>query len=62
MKLTYRGTGTVSVEGAGEVSTGGTIDVPEVTGKALLQEQPEAWSVQASAKAPARPGGGGTKS
>ena len=59
MKLTYRGTGTVLVEGAGEVSSGGSIEVPEATGRGLLEGQPENWSVQSSAKGPARSGGPG---
>lgn len=41
MKLRYLGTGTVHIEGAGEVSTDGTIEVPDAKAKALLEEQPQ---------------------
>ena len=41
MRLRYLGTGTVGIEGVGEVSTGGLIEVPEATAAALLAEQPQ---------------------
>jgi len=44
MKLTYLGTGTVRVEGAGEVSHGEVLDITEATATALLAEQPGNWS------------------
>lgn len=51
-KLLYGGTGTIRIEGAGEVSQGGTIEVPDETAKALLQEQPQHFK---EAGAPVRP-------
>ena len=61
MKLIYRGTGTVLVEGVGEVSHGGSLEVPDELGRVLVQESPENWSVQTSAKVPARGTGGVAK-
>jgi len=40
MRLRYLGTGTVFLEGAGEVSTGGVIDAPDSLAQALIVEQP----------------------
>jgi hypothetical protein len=41
MRLRYIGTGTVGIEGAGEVSHGETIEVSEAMGQTLLAEQPQ---------------------
>lgn len=57
MKLTYIGIGTVGIEGAGEVSQGGTIEVPDATAKVLLQEQPQHFK-QAGAPVRTRNRGG----
>jgi hypothetical protein len=56
MKLRYVGQGTVSIEGAGEVGHGGTIEVPEAVGAALLAEQPQHFE-QADAPGAADKGG-----
>jgi hypothetical protein len=50
-KLLYVGTGIVLIEGSGEVASGGTIEVPDETAKALLLEQPQHFK---EASAPAR--------
>ena len=57
MKLQYVGTGTVRIEGAGEVSQGGTIEVPDDTARALLSEQPQHFKEAAAAARPRRGGG-----
>lgn len=49
--LNYLGTGTVRVEGAGEVSFGGQIDLPEDVAAALVEQQPAQWAF-AGASAP----------
>lgn len=41
MKLRYLGEGAVSIDGTGEISRGGTIDVPDAVAAALLEEQPQ---------------------
>jgi hypothetical protein len=43
MKLRYLGMGTVHVEGAGEVSEGQELEVPQVTAEALLEQRPQHW-------------------
>jgi len=43
MKLKYKGEGTVSIDGAGSVTGGSTIEVAEKTGKALVKQSPELW-------------------
>ena len=55
-KLLYTGTGTIGIDGAGEVSTGGTIEVPDDTARALLAEQPQNFK-EATAPRPRRGGG-----
>ena len=49
MRLRYLGTGTVGIEGVGEVSTGGLIEVPEATAAALLAEQPQHFEAAGAA-------------
>jgi hypothetical protein len=51
MRLRYLGTGTVFLEGAGEVSTGGVIDAPDALAQALLVEQPGVFE-EAGGEAP----------
>jgi hypothetical protein len=41
MKLQYQGTGTISIEGFGEVGAGDVIGVSDELGRALIQERPE---------------------
>ena len=55
-KLLYTGTGIVGIEGVGEVSPGGTIEVPDDTARALLEEQPQHFK-EATAPRPRRGGG-----
>ncbi len=43
MKIRFLGTGTVHVEGAGDVSSGNTIEVNESMGKALVRQDPKQW-------------------
>jgi hypothetical protein len=52
MKLLYKGTGTVLVEGVGEVTEGQAINVPDKLAQAFLVERPEQWS-EAGATPPA---------
>jgi hypothetical protein len=60
MKLRYLGTGTVLIEGVGEVSAGGIVEVPEAVGRALVAERPGHWALQTSGKGPSK--GAGPKS
>jgi len=43
MKLRYLGMGTVHVEGAGEVSEGGELEVPQEMAVALIEQRPQHW-------------------
>lgn len=43
MRLRRTGTGTVRLEGIGEVSHGEEIEVPDALGQALRAEQPTEW-------------------
>lgn len=43
MKLRYLGMGTVHVEGAGEVSEGGELEIPQATAEQLLEQRPHHW-------------------
>lgn len=43
MKLTYKGTGTVTLDKCGEVRSGGTIQVPDELGRALIKQDPSRW-------------------
>jgi len=61
MKLRYEGTGTVRVEGAGEVSYGEVLELPDATARVLLEEQPQHWSVHTSAKPPGTAGRAGKR-
>lgn len=57
MKIRYKGTGTIRIEGAGDVSHGELIEVPDQTAVALLNEQPQHFEVQPEVrKRPARGG------
>lgn len=51
MKLKYEGTGIVGVPDAGEVAHGEIIELADSVARALLEEQPQNWSLHASAKA-----------
>lgn len=53
MKLTYKGTGTVHVPGAGDVSSGGTIEVADDLGKKLIAQSPKIWSLPKDKERPA---------
>jgi len=55
MKLRREGTGTVSVPGFGEVGHNETIEVSNERAQALLEEQPDQWSI-ATEKAAGTPG------
>jgi len=44
--LTYQGTGTVLVEGIGEVSEGGSLELSDELAARLLEEQPQNWKAQ----------------
>jgi hypothetical protein len=57
--ITYTGTGTVMVEGFGQVSTGETIEVSDAVAKALCAENPQDWQPVAPAgkKKPDKGGG-----
>lgn len=49
MKIRFKGDGTVNIPGAGDVSAGGEIEVPDDTARALLAEQPDAFeAIQAT--------------
>lgn len=57
MKITYLGTGTVSIERVGEVSSGKSIEVPEETGRALVKQDQSQW--REDRPAPRKKKGGG---
>lgn len=45
MRLRYLGTGTVVIEGFGEVSSGDVIGVRDDLGARLAEERPEQWQI-----------------
>ncbi len=51
MRILYVGTGSVYVEGVGEVVSGGTCEVNKAQGEALVSERPKEWKVAAKGKA-----------
>jgi hypothetical protein len=55
--LKYVGTGTISIEGAGEVSSGGTIEVQDATARALLEEQPQHFKEAGATRRSSKGGG-----
>jgi hypothetical protein len=52
MILRYLGTGTISIEGFGEVSAGDTLGVSDELGRKLIEERPEQFE-EAGDAAPA---------
>jgi hypothetical protein len=58
MKLTYRGEGTVHIPGAGDVHAGGTIEVPDATAAALVQQDPRTWGTPKKASPASKDGTG----
>ena len=45
VQLQYLGTGTVRIEGAGEVTSGGGIELPEEVAVSLVEQQPGQWKL-----------------
>ena len=43
MKITYLGTGAVTIERVGEVSSGKSITVPDDIGRALVKQDSSQW-------------------
>ena len=56
MRLRRVGTGTVRLEGVGEVSHGEEIEVPDTLGQALRVEQPTEWVTGLEEEEPASGG------
>ena len=55
MKLKYLGTGTVLIEGFGEVSAGDVLGVSDELGRALIRERPEQFQEAGHNAEPAVP-------
>ncbi len=43
MRITYLGTGTVTIERVGEIRSGQSITAPDDIGRALVKQDPSRW-------------------